>query len=84
LAALKVNMGAAWRETVVVLVTELGRTARINGSKGTDHGAVLDCFVASLLGRKWVASAVVTSSSADTFIQQDRPAAGPQLAMTID
>lgn len=38
LAAIKDNMGAAWRETVVVLVTEFGRTARINGSKGTDHG----------------------------------------------
>jgi uncharacterized protein (DUF1501 family) len=38
LAAIKDNMGAAWRETVVVLITEFGRTARINGSKGTDHG----------------------------------------------
>ena len=31
-------MGEAWRETVVVLVTEFGRTARINGNDGTDHG----------------------------------------------
>ena len=38
LASIKDNMGAAWRETVVVLITEFGRTARINGSKGTDHG----------------------------------------------
>jgi uncharacterized protein (DUF1501 family) len=38
LAAVKDNMGAVWRETVVVLITEFGRTARINGSKGTDHG----------------------------------------------
>jgi len=38
LAAIKDNMGATWRETVVVLITEFGRTARINGSKGTDHG----------------------------------------------
>jgi uncharacterized protein (DUF1501 family) len=38
LAAIKDIMGAAWRETVVVLITEFGRTARINGSKGTDHG----------------------------------------------
>ena len=34
----KQNMGKAWRETVVVLVTEFGRTARINGTLGTDHG----------------------------------------------
>jgi uncharacterized protein (DUF1501 family) len=38
LAAAQDNMGPAWRETVVVLVTEFGRTARINGTAGTDHG----------------------------------------------
>jgi uncharacterized protein (DUF1501 family) len=38
LAAVQDNMGPAWRETVVVLVTEFGRTARINGTNGTDHG----------------------------------------------
>jgi uncharacterized protein (DUF1501 family) len=38
LAAIETNMGAAWRETVVVVVTEFGRTARINGTDGTDHG----------------------------------------------
>src|SRR5207302_8321001 len=38
LAAVQDNMGPAWRETVVVLVTEFGRTARINGTQGTDHG----------------------------------------------
>jgi uncharacterized protein (DUF1501 family) len=38
LAAIETNMGGAWRETVVVVVTEFGRTARINGSDGTDHG----------------------------------------------
>jgi uncharacterized protein (DUF1501 family) len=38
LAAIETNMGLAWHETVVVLVTEFGRTARINGTDGTDHG----------------------------------------------
>jgi uncharacterized protein (DUF1501 family) len=38
LAAVKTHMGSAWRETVVALVTEFGRTARINGTEGTDHG----------------------------------------------
>jgi uncharacterized protein (DUF1501 family) len=38
LAAVKTNMGPAWSETVAVLVTEFGRTARINGTEGTDHG----------------------------------------------
>jgi uncharacterized protein (DUF1501 family) len=38
LAAIETNMGDAWRETVVAVVTEFGRTARINGTNGTDHG----------------------------------------------
>src|SRR6476660_3641026 len=38
LAAAGKNMGEAWRETVVAVVTEFGRTARINGTNGTDHG----------------------------------------------
>ena len=32
------GMGPAWKETAVVVVTEFGRTARINGTNGTDHG----------------------------------------------
>jgi uncharacterized protein (DUF1501 family) len=38
LAAVETNMGESWRETVVAVVTEFGRTARINGTDGTDHG----------------------------------------------
>ncbi|HET8920934.1 MAG TPA: DUF1501 domain-containing protein [Xanthobacteraceae bacterium] len=47
LAAIKTNMGPAWRETVVALATEFGRTARINGTEGTDHGTAT---VALLVG----------------------------------
>jgi uncharacterized protein (DUF1501 family) len=32
------GLGARWRDTVVVVATEFGRTARINGTEGTDHG----------------------------------------------
>ena len=28
----------AWKDTVVIVVTEFGRTARVNGTAGTDHG----------------------------------------------
>lgn len=39
LAALSEELGpAAWRETVVVVLSEFGRTFRENGSRGTDHG----------------------------------------------
>ena len=32
------GLGADWNNTVVLVVTEFGRTARINGTRGTDHG----------------------------------------------
>jgi uncharacterized protein (DUF1501 family) len=38
IAAIEKGMGDAWNETVVAVVTEFGRTARINGTNGTDHG----------------------------------------------
>jgi len=38
LAAAEKSMGEVWGETVVTVVTEFGRTARINGTNGTDHG----------------------------------------------
>ncbi len=38
LAALRAGLGGAWNRTVVLAVTEFGRTARINGTGGTDHG----------------------------------------------
>jgi uncharacterized protein (DUF1501 family) len=47
IGAIKTNMGDAWNETVVTLVTEFGRTARVNGNAGTDHGTAT---VALLLG----------------------------------
>jgi len=31
-------MGQAWKDTAVVVVTEFGRTAHVNGTAGTDHG----------------------------------------------
>jgi uncharacterized protein (DUF1501 family) len=36
--AFEQNMGETWKEMVVVFITEFGRTARINGTEGTDHG----------------------------------------------
>ena len=46
LAAIETNMGEAWRETVVTVITEFGRTARINGTDGTDHGTGTVAFLA--------------------------------------
>lgn len=42
---LKEGLGPAWRQTAVLLMTEFGRTARVNGTKGTDHGTASVAFV---------------------------------------
>lgn len=36
--ALKASLGPTWANTAVVAVSEFGRTIRVNGSGGTDHG----------------------------------------------
>lgn len=38
LQALQKSLGPAWSDTIVVVVTEFGRTVAVNGSGGTDHG----------------------------------------------
>jgi uncharacterized protein (DUF1501 family) len=38
LAAMKAGLGTDWANTMVVVATEFGRTARPNGTGGTDHG----------------------------------------------
>ncbi|HEY8012047.1 MAG TPA: DUF1501 domain-containing protein [Rudaea sp.] len=38
LAAFAQELGPDWKNTVVVVVSEFGRTFRENGNKGTDHG----------------------------------------------
>jgi uncharacterized protein (DUF1501 family) len=38
LAGFADQMGAAWTRTIVVVISEFGRTFRENGTRGTDHG----------------------------------------------
>jgi uncharacterized protein (DUF1501 family) len=45
LVALKTALGGAWDQTAVLVMTEFGRTARVNGTKGTDHGTGTVAFV---------------------------------------
>lgn len=37
-AALREGLGDSWSQTVVLVATEFGRTAAVNGTGGTDHG----------------------------------------------
>jgi len=45
LVAFKTEMGSAWDGTTVVVMTEFGRTARPNGTRGTDHGTAGAGFI---------------------------------------
>ena len=56
LVAFRTEMGPAWDSTTVVVMTEFGRTARPNGTRGTDHGTAGAGFV---LGSRLARSSVV-------------------------
>ena len=55
LVTLRTEMGSAWANTTVVVMTEFGRTARPNGTRGTDHGTAGAGF---LIGPKVARSTV--------------------------
>ncbi|WP_122081050.1 DUF1501 domain-containing protein [Vibrio coralliirubri] len=46
LATLKASLGDRWQKTVIIAASEFGRTAKENGTKGTDHGTGNVMFVA--------------------------------------
>jgi uncharacterized protein (DUF1501 family) len=39
LTQLRQSLGPVWKDTIVVMATEFGRTVRVNGTGGTDHGS---------------------------------------------
>ena len=45
LSAFRESMGNAWSNTAVLVATEFGRTAAINGTRGTDHGTGAAAFL---------------------------------------
>ncbi len=45
LGNLRGALGPAWSQTMVLIVTEFGRTAAINGTRGTDHGTATVAFL---------------------------------------
>ncbi len=42
---LRTGLGPDWNQTVIVVMTEFGRTARPNGTGGTDHGTASSALV---------------------------------------
>jgi uncharacterized protein (DUF1501 family) len=45
LRELRQSLGSTWKRTAVLLVTEFGRTASTNGTRGTDHGTGAGAFL---------------------------------------
>jgi uncharacterized protein (DUF1501 family) len=45
LSTLREELGTVWKDTAVLLLTEFGRTAAINGTRGTDHGTATAAFL---------------------------------------
>lgn len=45
LDGLHTGLGPDWRDTVVLVSTEFGRTAKVNGTNGTDHGTASTALV---------------------------------------
>ncbi len=45
IAGMKSNLGPAWKDTVIMVVTEFGRTVHVNGTFGTDHGTGTVAFL---------------------------------------
>ena len=60
LAQLKQSLGSTWQNTVVVVMTEFGRTVRVNGSLGTDHGTASVAFLAGGNVSKFTSGSAVT------------------------
>ena len=65
------EMGPDWADTTVVIMTEFGRTARPNGTNGTDHGTAAAGFV---IGPKVSRSRVLSDwpGLAEGSLYQDR------------
>jgi uncharacterized protein (DUF1501 family) len=57
LATFEQGLAPVWKDTVVMVVTEFGRTARVNGTVGTDHGTGTVAFLVggAVKGRRMIA-----------------------------
>lgn len=73
--AFREAMGPDWKRSLVVTVTEFGRTAAENGTNGTDHGVGSCCFLAGgLVSRSRVIADWRGLAKAALFEGRDLPA----------
>ena len=68
------ELGAAWRDTVVVVLSEFGRTFRENGNRGTDHGhGSVYWVLGGSVGGGRVAGEQIVLDSSTLFQNRDYP-----------
>ncbi len=74
LAGFAEEVGPNWKDTVVVVISEFGRTFRENGNRGTDHGhgSVYWVMGGSIKGGR-IAGEQVTVDQAHLFQNRDYP-----------
>ena len=74
LALLSTTLGPAWDDTIVIVVSEFGRTFRENGDHGTDHGhgSVYWVLGGGIKGGR-IAGAQVAVTQANLFQDRDWP-----------
>jgi uncharacterized protein (DUF1501 family) len=74
LAAFANEMGARWKSTVVVVMSEFGRTFRENGNRGSDHGHGNTLWVlgGGIAGGR-IAGRQVALAEANLFQNRDLP-----------
>src|SRR5690606_13634354 len=75
LASFAKAMGPEWKRTVVVVVSEFGRTMKENGGKGTDHGFGTAYWVlgGSVKGGRLVGEQTLLRSEKDLNEARDLP-----------
>jgi uncharacterized protein (DUF1501 family) len=72
------EMGTQWQNSLVLTITEFGRTAAENGTNGTDHGLGSCCFLAGGLVKR---SAVIADWRG---LKKENLFEGRDLPVTID
>lgn len=72
LLTLKAELGPVWQKTTVLCMTEFGRTARFNGTFGTDHGTAGAMILAGgSLARSQVAGSWPGLDEASLYARRD-------------
>ena len=74
----RTELGAVWKDTIILTATEFGRTVEENGSSGTDHGfASVSLLAGGLINSASVLTRWPGLSSKELFEGRD-------LMMTLD